>query len=754
MRRMLFLVSVVLAALAAQWFTTSAESSGPPEMVTICHAPGTPAEKTLTLPKPAADAHLRHGDRLGSCETGVPCSAPPPLPEVDPGTGPLDDEPEAISETVAVLEGASVKGFNAAGAPITFRLSCPNLQIGPDTVAVYDNGLPVPFEALSLTADSVTLTSGLSGLGSGRHELDLAAQDIFGFMIEATFVVWAGQFSIPVLVLDENGAPAGGVEVLMKLADDPTVTATLVSGADGRGVFPNLPNRSYNIIAKASGNRIATRPASVFDGTVVLRLKGFKPASPIDNNDFSLGTAGWDIGTAPVAILPHIEGSPTGSGPAGAAEASAAAPSRTPESAAAAADYLQSEASASSEAADADMDLVLNTSGEGQQSVSRTFEVEPGFKSVTVRYRFITSEVPGGWFGSEFNDFFNVSIRSQQGGGSVVDGISMNGLGLAAFDAGGATGWFESELSVNDQGDTVQVDVAVANVADGLFDSQVVVDLVKEKKLKISALQLNDIDDTALQYLSASAHTYFNGNTRVHGTITIQGPKDDSLTEIKVEVLEGGRIATGTLAAALNGTLLTQFGDDEEIKLSASQLLFEIPGAQLAAANQSVNGRLTLRVKATSSSGETAEKDFGPVTKLVRFTGANRYGGRDENRGGDDWAKPTVRVFIGGAGQTWGDFSNMNGGSFAPDHTSHQTGNSADGWFAGYNARDAATAATIIGHLNTHGNRIQIVYVTFAANSVFANAIANVTLNDGRRARDVIRNFRGHAGHFHWEVTD
>jgi Carboxypeptidase regulatory-like domain len=750
MRRVLYLAVLVLAALAAQRFIASAAASGQPELVTICHAPGTPAEKTLTLPKPAADAHLRHGDRLGSCETGVPCSAPPPPPVIDPGTEPLEDEPESISETVAVLEGASAKGFNAAGAPVTFRLSCPNLQISPDAVAVYDNGLPVPYETLSLTADSVTLTSGLA---SGRHELNLLAQDIYGYTIEASFTLWAGQFSIPVLVLDENGAAAAGVQVVAKLADDPTVTATLVTGADGRGVFANLPNRSYNIIAKASGNRTATRPASVFDGTVVMQLKGFKPASPIDNNDFSLGTAGWDIGTAPVAIINHIEGSPTGSGPAGAV-ASAAAPARTAEASAAAAANLQPEAGGASAAADADLDLILNTSGEGQQSISRTFQVEQGYKSVTVRYRFITSEVPGGYFGTQFNDFFNVSIRSAQGGGSVVDGNSMNGLGLAAFDAGGATGWFESELPVNQQGDTIQVDVAVANVADGLFDSQVVVDVVKKKKLTISQVQLNDIDNTALQYLSASAHTYFNGQTRVHGTITVQGPKDDTLQELTVEVLEGGRIATGTLATALSGTLLTQFGDDEEIKLSASQLLFEIPGAQLAAANQSANGQLTLRVKAKSSTGETAEKDFGPVTKLVRYTGANRYGGRDENRGGDDWAKPGVRVFIAGAGQTWGDFSNMNGGSFAPDHQTHQTGNSADGWFNGYNARDAAVAQTIIGHLNTHGARIRTVYVTFAANSAFANAIANVTLNDGRRANAVIRNVAGHTTHFHWEVTD
>lgn len=749
MRHLAALTTVVLLAVPTHGIMSPAGAAAQPQAVTICHQPGTPAEKTLTLPAPAAEAHLRHGDRLGSCQVGVPCAAPPPLPpDTGSGTEP-QDEAKFISETVATLEGATVTGFNPTGAPITVRLSCPNLQIGPDTVIMYDNGDPIPYHSLTLTPDSVTLTT---GIGAGRHHLRLLAQDIYGYTIAASFTLWAGPLSIPVLVLDEHGAAAPGVSVTAVLADDPGVSATLVTDATGRGSFPHLPNRSYNVIARASGNRFATRPASVFDGTVVLRLQGFKPASPIDNNDFSLGTAGWEIGSAPVAIVPHVEGSPGG---LISALSTAAAPERTAAASSAAAVHLQTGHAtlASITTADADFDLVLTTSGEGQQSISRTFEVEPGYRSVTVRFRFITSEVPGGWFGSEFNDFYNVAIRTLNGGGSIIQGNSMNGLGLAAFDGGGATGWYEAELPIDAEGDTVQVDVGVANVADGLFDSQVVVDVVKKKTLTISRLRLNDIDNATLAYLSASTHTYFNGNTRVHGTITITGPEEDTLEELTVEVYEGGRIAVGTLPSALAGTLLVRFGDDGEIRVDASRLLFEVPGAQLAAANQSVNGQLTLRVKARSSSGETAEKDFGPVTKLVRFTGTNRYGGRDADVGGDDWAKPTVRVLTANTSHTWGDFSNMNGGPFPP-HSSHQSGNSADGWFSGYNARDAATAAAIIAHINTHGRRIQTVYVTFAPGSAFANAIAGVTLADGRAATAVIRNFGGHTTHFHWEVPD
>jgi hypothetical protein len=47
--------------------------------VTICHKPGTPAEQTLALPEAAIPGHLRHGDYLGPClEEPVPSPTPPP----------------------------------------------------------------------------------------------------------------------------------------------------------------------------------------------------------------------------------------------------------------------------------------------------------------------------------------------------------------------------------------------------------------------------------------------------------------------------------------------------------------------------------------------------------------------------------------------------------------------------------------------------------------------------------------------------
>lgn len=54
---------------------TAAPAWAPPkEKVTICHKPGTPAEKTMEVPEAAVSGHLGHGDSEG------PCGPPPPPP--------------------------------------------------------------------------------------------------------------------------------------------------------------------------------------------------------------------------------------------------------------------------------------------------------------------------------------------------------------------------------------------------------------------------------------------------------------------------------------------------------------------------------------------------------------------------------------------------------------------------------------------------------------------------------------------------
>ncbi len=107
--RIVWIAAVVMAALFA-----GAAWAQPPQ-VTICHKPGKPAQKTLTLPYPAAMSHIRaHGDTMGPC-------LPPPTTcggafdfciDVDgiasPGRGPVSAE--------QVMPGDSLTGWPTVGA--------------------------------------------------------------------------------------------------------------------------------------------------------------------------------------------------------------------------------------------------------------------------------------------------------------------------------------------------------------------------------------------------------------------------------------------------------------------------------------------------------------------------------------------------------------------------------------------------------------------------------------------------------------
>src|SRR5208337_2166669 len=74
----------------------------------------------------------------------------------------------------------------------------------------------------------------------------------------------------------------------------------------------------------------------------------------------------------------------------------------------------------------------------------------------------------------------------------------------------------------------------------------------KLKLLEITSLKLNDIDEKELAYLSAADHNYFNKNTRIHGTITITGPKDEKLHSLLLKVMQRGNVvATADLSLDL-----------------------------------------------------------------------------------------------------------------------------------------------------------------------------------------------------------
>lgn len=70
--------------------------------VEVCHKPGTPAEKSLTVDEKAVPGHLGHGDYLGECTVEPePTPEPTPTPEPEPTPEPTEEPtPEPTEEPV------------------------------------------------------------------------------------------------------------------------------------------------------------------------------------------------------------------------------------------------------------------------------------------------------------------------------------------------------------------------------------------------------------------------------------------------------------------------------------------------------------------------------------------------------------------------------------------------------------------------------------------------------------------------------
>ncbi|CAF4166862.1 unnamed protein product, partial [Rotaria sordida] len=106
------------------------------------------------------------------------------------------------------------------------------------------------------------------------------------------------------------------------------------------------------------------------------------------------------------------------------------------------------------------------------QTVSRIFYSQTAANQVNVEYQFVTSEVPGGYFGSIYNDYFSVILRSETGQ-YAMKSDSMNGLGITEFDnSTGASKWYKITLPVQSNQEMFRLDLNVANVWDAGFDSQ------------------------------------------------------------------------------------------------------------------------------------------------------------------------------------------------------------------------------------------------------------------------------------------
>jgi hypothetical protein len=415
--------------------------------------------------------------------------------------------------------GASVDPtkFVATSAVLTFEVQGAQLTSDRSAVRILNGGVPVSAEAIDLKDGSIVATGILS---EGINELVVLAEDSAGNALSYQATLWAGSQTLKVSIRAPDGTVPDSVALSARLSDDPRIGFDQTS-TTGQVVLQNVPDRTIQLSATTSANQIANLAITGAAGSVQMALASFNAPSTVDNNDFSQGLAGWVASReGTTSIVPHLEIS----GPSTLSATSAAAAF---DSARAWASIRQKREIAAGpqatiQATVSDMDLLLSTWDEGPSSVSRTFQVAPGTSAITIRYRYVTGEIPGGFFGSRYNDSFFISARSLNAGGSISYSNAMNGLGLNAFDVDGSTAWRTLSLPVAQSGDTVQVDATVTNVGDGQYDSQVIIDDVAEPSLSVTASATVVCPNETVTFTasggSASAAAWTGGGTPAAGS--------------------------------------------------------------------------------------------------------------------------------------------------------------------------------------------------------------------------------------------
>ncbi|KAF2478358.1 uncharacterized protein BDR25DRAFT_251125 [Lindgomyces ingoldianus] len=344
------------------------------------------------------------------------------------GTGPPKNSTNptpAPCEPKIQLKGVSEYTFNKKNSPFSIDIvSCS--KFNQNQTAAFANFEPV-VEGITVSPDRVSFT----GFSKDYLLLSIFALDTYGSPIIKSYELHFGSVDMPILVLNPDDSPASGVHVEANATIYPGLTGSCTTDASGKCTLPNLPGTTISLVARTGDNSIAVNGVAPTAVQVTLKLIPYITPKPGASLEVANGTEGWTGGTLQQSVKIKR-----------------------------------------------DTTLVVNTNGQFLiQKASNSFPVRPSTKNVYIKYRFITSEVPGGFFGTQFNDYYSITIRSDTGAFVTITN-SMNALGLGAFDASGATDIFTLSLQVPTNTKSVSYDIGVSNVADNLYDSSLVVEKV------------------------------------------------------------------------------------------------------------------------------------------------------------------------------------------------------------------------------------------------------------------------------------
>ena len=200
------------------------------------------------------------------------------------------------------LANVAENTFNSEFAAVRFEITNGQFSVNPDHVQVFHTRNVVDSASIQVTASAI-VASGL--LDDGLNEIELFARDSNGLYIVFGATLWAGSGELSGLVVDENAEPIEGAVVTAHLGTDPRVRGSATTTATGEFSFSNVPAWTVILESTSSGNRHASAAVRGTTDFIELQAQPIGAPSSVANNDFSLGTDGWEIGTAPVEIVAH-----------------------------------------------------------------------------------------------------------------------------------------------------------------------------------------------------------------------------------------------------------------------------------------------------------------------------------------------------------------------------------------------------------------------------------------------------------------
>jgi hypothetical protein len=244
-----------------------------------------------------------------------------------------------------ILKGVSETDFNLKGAPFSLALSCGQLDVNKFQVLLnFAN-----FTSLTATAAGISIT----GIQDDYALLSVFALDTFGTPIVNSFQLLFGNINMPVQVLGPDGSPTSNALVVANASIYPGVGHACTTDAKGGCTFQNLISTTIGLVAHTDNNSIAVNGLAATAGLVTLKLMPYVDPKANATFDVANGTTGWDGVGTPGTIN-----------------------------------------------AKRDTTLVVSTNHQfNLQSAGNSFPVHPFTKKAYIKYKFVTAEVPGGFFG-------------------------------------------------------------------------------------------------------------------------------------------------------------------------------------------------------------------------------------------------------------------------------------------------------------------------------------------------------------------